>query len=115
MPGDGGLTGDTDQVTGLKIGYARVSTNAQDLTAQRDSAWLVLAAIAFNLTRAAGALAGTSHARAVTATIRAQLISIPARITRSARRTTLRLPTNWPWRHSFETLFAAALSPPTTT
>ncbi len=37
MPGDGGLTGDTDQVTGLKIGYARVSTNAQDLTAHRDA------------------------------------------------------------------------------
>ncbi len=37
MPGDGGLNGDTDQVTGLKIGYARVSTTAQDLTAQRDA------------------------------------------------------------------------------
>ena len=43
-----------------------------------NGAWLVLAAIAFNLTRAAGALASTFHARATTATIRAQLITIPA-------------------------------------
>ncbi len=77
-----------------------------------NSAWLVLAAIAFNLTRAAGTLAGTSHARAVTATIRAQLINVPARISRSARRTALRMPTGWPWRHAFDTVFAAALSPP---
>ena len=36
-----------------------------------NSAWLVLAAIAFNLTRAAGTLASTFHARATTATLRA--------------------------------------------
>ncbi len=35
MPGDGALTGDTATMTGFKIGYARVSTDAQDLTAQR--------------------------------------------------------------------------------
>jgi hypothetical protein len=33
-----------------------------------NGAWLVCAAIAFNLTRAAGALASTFHARATTAT-----------------------------------------------
>ena len=38
-----------------------------------NSAWLVLAAIAFNLTRAVGVLASTSHAKATTATIRRQL------------------------------------------
>lgn len=35
MPGEGVLTGDTGGVSELKIGYARVSTNEQDLTAQR--------------------------------------------------------------------------------
>ncbi len=50
-----------------------------------NSAWLVLAAMAFNLTRAAGALAGRFHAKAVTATVRAQLINVAARVTRSAR------------------------------
>src|SRR3954452_17021523 len=37
MPDDRGLTGDTAGVSGIKIGYARVSTGQQDLTAQRDS------------------------------------------------------------------------------
>jgi hypothetical protein len=78
-----------------------------------NAAWLVLATIAFNLTRAAGALASSFHARATTATIRAQLISVPARITRSARRVKLRLPTNWPWQRAWHNLSAAALAPPT--
>jgi hypothetical protein len=77
-----------------------------------NAAWLVLAAIAFNLTRAIGCLASSFHARAVTATIRAQLITVPARITRSARRTRLRLPANWPWAQAWQTSFAAALPPP---
>ena len=41
--------------------------------------------MAFNLTRAVGVLAGRFHAKAVTATIRAQLINVAARVTRSAR------------------------------
>ncbi len=57
-----------------------------------NSAWLVLAAIAFNLTRAAGCLASAIHARATTGTIRTQLINVPARLARSARTLRLRLP-----------------------
>ncbi len=79
-----------------------------------NSAWLVLAAIAFNLTRALGALASTFHAKATTATVRRQLINVAARVTRTARRSTLRLPTAWPWAPPWQRLFAAAIGPPTT-
>jgi hypothetical protein len=77
-----------------------------------NGAWLVLASMAFNLTRTAGALASLFHARAATATIRRQLINVPARPVRSARRVHLRLPTNWPWADAWLDLFAAALGPP---
>jgi hypothetical protein len=77
-----------------------------------NSAWLVLAAIAFNLTRAAGALASTFHAKATTATIRAQLITVPARIARSARRLRLHLPRSWPWQTAWLQLFTSTCGPP---
>ena len=77
-----------------------------------NSAWLVCATIAFNLTRAAGVLASTSHAKATTGTIRAQLITIPGRLARSARRLTLHLPTGWLWQAAWEQLATAANSPP---
>jgi hypothetical protein len=80
-----------------------------------NGAWLVLAAMAFNLTRAAGALASRFHARATTATIRRQLINVPARPVRSARRIHLRLPTNWPWADAWLDLFSVALGPPPAT
>jgi hypothetical protein len=77
-----------------------------------NSAWLVLAAIAFNLSRAVGALASSFHAKATTATIRRQLINVAARITRSARRSKLRLPAAWPWATAWQRLFIAATGPP---
>jgi hypothetical protein len=80
-----------------------------------NSAWLALAAIAFNLTRTAGALASRFHARATTATFRAQLINVPARPVRSARRIHLRLPANWPWATDWLDLFTAAVGPPPAT
>ncbi len=37
MPDEGGTTGDNVPVSGLTIGCARVSTDAEDLTAQRNA------------------------------------------------------------------------------
>jgi hypothetical protein len=80
-----------------------------------NSAWLVCAAMAFNLTRAAGALASVFHARATTGTIRAQLINVPARLARSARRLTMHLPSTWPWEKAWQQLVnGSAPDPPRT-
>jgi len=77
-----------------------------------NAAWLVCAAIAFNLTRASGCLASTFHARARTTTIRTHLINVPGRIASSARRLTLHLPRDWPWEHAWQDLFTATSDPP---
>ncbi len=77
-----------------------------------NAAWLVCAAISHNLTRAAGALASSFHARARTATIRAQLINTPARIARSAHQLLLHLPQHWPWEDGLDELFRHALHDP---
>ena len=81
---------------------------------QANAAWLALAGIAHNLTRATGALASTFHAKATTATIRDHLIRVPARVSRSARRQRLHLPHNWPWKDAWNTLFDALHAPPRT-
>ncbi len=62
-----------------------------------NSAWVVCAAMAYNLTRSAGVLASAFHAKATTGTIRAQLINVPGRLARSARKLVLHLPVDWPW------------------
>ena len=77
-----------------------------------NSAWLVCASMAFNLTRSAGVLASAFHAKATTGTIRAQLINVPGRLARSARRLVLHLPTGWPWQPAWQQLSDAALGPP---
>lgn len=81
-----------------------------------NSAWLVIAVIAFNLTRAAGLVADRAGrlARATTATIRRTLIHVPARLASSARRITLHLPEAWPWQTAFDRLFTATHAPPPT-
>ncbi len=77
-----------------------------------NAAWLVLAVIAFNLTRAAAAIAGPDLAKTTTATIRRKLIAVPARIATSARRITMHLPTGWPWETAWTQLFNYGSGPP---
>ncbi len=86
-----------------------------------NAAWLVLAVIAFNLTRAAATLAegdtatstrSTRLAKASTATIRRTLIAVPARVASSARRITLHLPQAWPWHDAWTRLFDRVADPP---
>ena len=62
-----------------------------------NSAWILCAAIAHNLLRAAGALAGGQYAVARGATLRRRIVNIPARLARPQRRPVLHLPTHWPW------------------
>ena len=78
-----------------------------------NAAWLVLAVMAFNLTRAAGTLTGTTLAKATTATIRRKLVHVPARVASSARKLSLHLPTGWPWEDAWTTLFTGLCPPPT--
>ena len=79
-----------------------------------NAAWLVLAVVAFNLTRTAATIAGADLARATTATIRRKLITVPARVATSARRVTLHLPTTWPWQTAWTRLFTHSCGPPAT-
>lgn len=78
-----------------------------------NAAWLVLAVMAFNLTRAAAILTGPQLAKATTATIRRKLINVPARVATSARRITLHLPQHWPWQDAWTALFDRVSDPPT--
>jgi len=80
-----------------------------------NAAWLICAVIAFNLTRAAGALAGGRFTKATTATLRRTLVTVPARIASRARRLTLHLPVAWPWEQAWTTLFDHCCGPPTAT
>lgn len=77
-----------------------------------NAAWLVLAVIAFNLTRAAASLTEPDLAKATTATIRRKLITVPARAATSARRITLHLPRHWPWESAWTALFDRVSDPP---
>ena len=61
-----------------------------------NSAWLGCAVIAHNLLRAAGTLAGGNHAAARGATLRRDLVNVPARFAAPARKPMLHLPARWP-------------------
>jgi hypothetical protein len=78
-----------------------------------NGAWLMLAAMAHNLVRAAGTLASKTLAKARGATIRTQIINVAARVATHARHLTLHLPLRWPWQQAWDNLFTATHPPPT--
>jgi hypothetical protein len=47
---------------------------------------------------------GSEAAPMTTKTLRTRLLNLPGRITTSARKQTLHLPTLWPWKDQFNTM-----------
>ena len=67
-----------------------------------NAAWLVLVCLAHNLLRWTATLGlGVRDEQVVAKTLRRTLLTLPGRLTRSARQWTLHLPIGWPWAHSF--------------
>ena len=78
-----------------------------------NAAWLSIAAMAHNLLRAAGALAGRALAKARGATIRRALVAVPARTARHGRgRIALHLPRGHHRQDEWLSLWEAACGPP---
>ncbi|MBA8926963.1 hypothetical protein BC739_004169 [Kutzneria viridogrisea] len=77
-----------------------------------NAAWLTLAALTHNLMRALGCLAGGRHATARTGTLRRHLVTVAARLARTARTLTLHLPRNWPWQRAWQQIFDRTHHPP---
>jgi hypothetical protein len=69
-----------------------------------NSAWTVIAALAHNLGRWTTQI-GLPHRPLQTArSRRRQLLQIPARLVRTSRQWTLRMPARWPWQTDFNTI-----------
>jgi hypothetical protein len=72
-----------------------------------NSAWTVIAALAHNVGRWATQI-GQPHLPVQTARSRRRhLFQIPARLTRTSRQWTLRMPARWPWQDQFITILTA--------
>jgi hypothetical protein len=80
-------------------------------------AWAICAAMAHNLLRAAESLDPNGPAVARGATLRRQVIHVPARLARPQRRPVLHLPEHWPWATKWLAIwtgvFGHAHPPPT--
>ncbi len=78
-----------------------------------NAAWLVIAAMAHNLLRAAGTRTGGRYAKARTATVRRDLVTMPARTARHGRgNLTLHLPEGHHHEHAWQNLWTDACGPP---
>jgi len=68
-----------------------------------NAAWMALGAMAHNLARWTARIGELSDRVVTTPTLRRKYLAIPGHVTRSARRTTLHLADNWPWRAAYLT------------
>jgi hypothetical protein len=66
-----------------------------------NAAWAVIVTLAHNLLRWVAALGLGATGPVVAKTLRRRLLSLPGRLTRSARRRYLHLPAGWPWAQAF--------------
>ena len=66
-----------------------------------NSAWTVIACLAHNLARWTGLLGLSDATPRAARTLRRRLLTLPGRLTRTARRWTLHLPARWPWQTDF--------------
>jgi hypothetical protein len=66
-----------------------------------NAAWAVIATLAHNLLRWVATIGLGGNGPVVAKTLRRRLLALPGRLTRSARRHRLHLPTGWPWAAQF--------------
>ncbi len=89
----------------LKAGVGLRHHPSGEFTA--NAAWLLAATLAHNLLRWVAAIGlGARGELVVAKTLRRTLLSLPGRLTRSARRLILHLPAGWPWAAWFELALA---------
>jgi hypothetical protein len=67
-----------------------------------NAAWLVIATLAHNLLRWVASIGLGIAGTVVAKTLRRRFLTLPGRLTRSARRRQLHLPRRWPWAAVFE-------------
>jgi hypothetical protein len=68
-----------------------------------NAAWTVIAALAHNLLRWTTLIGLPDTIIPTARTLRRRLLTVPGRITRTARQATLRMPARWPWHTQFIT------------
>ena len=68
-----------------------------------NAAWTVIAALAHNLLRWTTLIGLPDTIIPTARTLRRRLLTVPGRITRTARTVTLRMPARWPWETAFLT------------
>jgi hypothetical protein len=78
-----------------------------------NAAWTVLACLAHNLLRWTTVLGLPATTIRAARTVRRRLLTLPGRLTTSARRWTLHLPARWPWQHDFNRALARIRALPT--